>query len=243
MDREKRRSNRKLVMKPIEYFLIPSIITKTFDGVIMDISDSGLCLLTTSQLKDRQIIIIEDKSYSSEKVAIVRWSEKYDDMFYKIGLEFTKDQSFLNIKGKRRYKRLNIKNINIRGNMAGVNYIKIIDISLEGLSIETDKTLHIGKEYVLHLEYEGKTWSLKGSIAWSTLKQNERNNKGDTVPIYRAGMKLTISSNEMREFIKFIELRQKRGEKRKYFSLRLDELNIRGKDKKYLESSLHSLKK
>jgi len=78
-------------------------------------------------------------------------------MFYKIGLEFTEDQSFLNIKGKRRYKRLNIKNINIRGNMAGVNYIKIIDISLEGLSIETDKTLHIGKEYVLHLEYEGKT--------------------------------------------------------------------------------------
>ena len=241
MDREKRRSNRKLVMKPIEYFLVPSIIGKTFDGLIMDISDSGVCLLTTSQLKDRQRIIIEDKSCSSEKVAIVRWSEKYDDMFYKIGLEFTEDQSFLNIKCKRRYKRLNVKNINIRGKMALANYIKIIDISLEGLSIETDKTLNLGKEYILHLEYEGKTWLLKGSIAWSKLKQNEKNNKGDTVPIYWAGMQLAISSNEMREFIKFMELRQKRGEKRENLFLSFDELNIPGKDKKYLESSLHSL--
>ncbi len=241
MDREKRMSKRKPVMKPIEYLLVPSIIGKTFDGLITDISDSGLCLLTTSQLKDRQRIIIEDKSFSSEKVAIVRWSEKYDDMFYKIGLEFTEDQSFLNIKGKRRYKRLNIKNINIRGKMALANYIKIIDMSLDGLSIETDKTLHIGKEYILHLEYEGKTWSIKGSVAWSTLKKNERNNKGDSIPIYRAGMKLTVSSNEMREFIKFIELRQKRGEKQEYFSLSLDELNIRGKDRKDLESSLDPL--
>jgi hypothetical protein len=54
-------------------------------------------------------------------------------------------------------------------------------------------------------------------------------------------MKLTVSANEMREFIKFIELRQQRGKKREYFSLSLDELNIPATDKKYLESSLHSL--
>ena len=51
-------------------------------------------------------------------------------------------------------------------------------------------------------------------------------------------MKLTVSANEMRELIKFIELRQKRGEKREYFSLSLDKLNIPGKDKKYPGSSL-----
>lgn len=241
MNIEKRRINRKLVMKPIEYFLIPSIISKTFNGLITDISDSGVCLLTTSQLKDRQRIIIEDKSCSSEKVAIVRWSEKYDEMFYKIGLEFTEDRSFTNIEGKRRYTRLNIKNMNVRGKMAFANYIKIIDISLEGLSIETDKRLHVGKEYILHLECEGKTLPLKGSIAWSKVKQNERNNKIDTTPIYRAGMKLTISLNEMREFIKLIEFRKKRGEKREHLSLSLDETNILGKDNKYLGSFLHSL--
>jgi len=239
MNIEKRRINRKLVMKPIEYFLIPSIISKTFNGLITDISDSGVCLLTTSQLKDRQRIIIEDKSCSSEKVAIVRWSEKYDDMFYKIGLEFTEDRSFLDIKCKRRYKRLNIENINICGKMVLANYIKIIDISLEGLSIETDKTLNVGKEYILHLEYEGKTLLLKGPIVWSKLKQDERNNKGDTVPLYRAGLKLTISPNEIRELIKFIQLKKDRDEKREYRSLILDELNMRGRDKKCMESLLH----
>jgi hypothetical protein len=44
----------------------------------------------------------------------------------------------------------------------------------------------------------------------------------------------------MREFIKFIELREKRGEKQEYFSLSLDEINIPAKDKKYLGNSLHS---
>jgi len=250
MDREDRRSNRKLVMKPIDYFGVPSIIGKHFDGLIMDISDSGVCILTTSHLNDRERIIIEDKSSSSGKLAIVRWSEKYDDMFYKIGLEFTEDRSFLNINDKRRYKRLNINDVNIHGKTALASYIKIVDVSFEGLSIETDNTLHIGKEYILLLKYEGKTWPFKGSIAWSKLKQNERNNKGNTVPIYRAGMKLRISSNEMREFIKFIELRQKRGEKTMLINVvyqngqygsvedsELDKLIVQRKIKKFLRAT------
>jgi hypothetical protein len=237
MPNEERKSKRKLVINPIEYFLVPSIIMKTFDGVITDISDSGLCLLTTSHLKDRQRIIIQDKSSSSEKVAIVRWSQKYDDMLYKIGLEFSEDQTFMNIKDKRRYKRLTIKNPNIHGKMALAHYIRIIDISLGGLSIETDKELNIGGEYTLHLEHEGKIWPIKGYIVWSILHECGSNNHGRTVPIYRAGIKLTSASNEMREVIEFIDLRQKGG-KHKYFSLRLDELDNRRKDREHLKSLL-----
>jgi hypothetical protein len=250
IDRENRRRDRKLVIKPIDYLGVPSIIGKHFDGLIIDISDSGVCILTTSNLNDRERIIIEDKSCSSGKVAIVRWSEKYDDMFYKIGLEFTEDPSFLNIKDKRRHKRLNINDVNIRGKTAHASYIKIVDVSLEGLSIETDNTLHIGKEYILHLKYEGKTWRFSGSIAWSKLKQNERNNKGDTIQIYRAGMNLTIPSNEMREFIKFIEVRQNRGEKTMLINVlyqdgqygsvedsELDKLIVQKKIKKFLRST------
>jgi hypothetical protein len=223
MEREERSSRRKLVIKPVEYFLIPSIITKTSDGLITDISDSGLCLLTTSQLKDRQRIVIQDKSCSSEKVAIVRWSQKFDDIFYKIGLEFTEDQAFMHMKDKRRYKRLSIKNLNIHGKMVLANYVKITDMSLDGLSIETDKKLHVGKEYILRVEYEGKIWPIKGYIVLSILKERKSNDKGNTVPIYEAGMKLTIAANEMREIIKFIELKQKRGEKREYPSLSLEQ--------------------
>jgi Tfp pilus assembly protein PilZ len=212
------------VLQPIKYFLAPSIIEKTYDGVVTDISDTGACLLTTSLLKDRQRIIILDESTSSEKAAIVRWSQKYDDMFYKIGVEFIDDQTFMHIKDKRRYKRFNIKNLNIHSKMAFANYIKILDISIGGLLIETDKNWNIGEEYIMHVECEGKQWPLKGYIIWSTLK--EWKNSENSVPIYRVGMKLTSTLNEIHELLKFIRLRLKRGEKNEYFSLRLDETDI-----------------
>ena len=244
MERDVRRRERRIVMKPIEYLLISSITGKTSDGFFIDMSDSGACLLTTAELENHQRIIIRDKSCSSEKVAIVKWSEKYDDMLYKVGLEFTNDQASLKVRGRRRYKRLNIENLNVdgmNGKMALSNYIKIIDMSLDGLSIETDKKLNIGEEYLLHLAYEGRTSSIKGSIAWCTLERIENTNKGEAHHIYKSGMKLTVSPDEMREFIRFISirLRQKGGEQ-EYFYLNLDELGLRGKDGKYLESSLRS---
>lgn len=54
MGREERRSERSLVLQPIEFFLAPSIIEKTYDRVVTAISDSGLWLFTKYPLKDRQ---------------------------------------------------------------------------------------------------------------------------------------------------------------------------------------------
>lgn len=242
MAREDRRSKRKLVNKLIEYFLIPKVTTRTFDGLITDMSDSGLCLVTNSHLKHGQRIVIQDGSYLSEKVAIVRWTQKFDDIFYKIGLEFTEDQAVTHMKDKRLYTRLNTKNLNVHGKMALANYIKIIDVSLDGLSIETDKRPNVGKEYILRVEYQGKIWPIKGYVVWSILKECKSNDKGKTIPIYVAGMQLTTTGNEMRGMIKSIELKQKRSEERERFSLSLDEFNIRGKNRKTLEN-LHSVSK
>jgi len=232
MEKEYRKSNRTRVLQPIEYFLAPSIIDKSYDGVITDISESGACLLTTSLLKNRQRIIILDKSCPFEKTAIVRWSEKYDDMFYKTGLEFIEDQTFMHIKDKRQYKRLNIKHLNIQGRMAFDNYIKILDMSLGGLLIETDKNWDIGEEYILHVEYDGKQWPIRGYFIWSVLK--ERIDNEQSVPMYRAGMKLTSALHEIHELLKFIRLRLKRGERNEYFSLTLEKNAIQWHDAKHL---------
>jgi hypothetical protein len=237
---ENRRNERRLVLKPVGFFLVPSIIGKTVEGLIMDISDSGLCLLTTSQLKVRQRLIIEDKSFSLEKVAVVRWIEKYDEMFYRIGLEYAKDQAFLNIRDKRRCKRLNVEDLNMNGEMAPANYMKITDMSIDGLSIETDKKLDVGEEHVLYMQYEGHTLTVKGSVAWSTLMRNRGNDKADTAPVYKAGMRLSIPPDEMRKFIKAVKLKlsQKNGGKEKYTFLGLDRVNIHGKDGHYADVSL-----
>jgi hypothetical protein len=145
MEREGRRSKRKLINKLVEYSLLPSVTTRTFDGLITDISDAGLCLLTNSQLKYGQRIIIQHERYLSEKVAIVRWIQKFDDIFYKIGLEFSEDQAPMQIEDKRIYRRLNAKYLNAHGKTALANHIRIIDMSLDGLSIETHRKLNVGK--------------------------------------------------------------------------------------------------
>jgi len=240
MTKEERHSKRTPVLQPIKYLLAPSIIEISYDGVVTDISDSGLCLLTTFPLKDRQRIIMLDESASFEKAAMVRWSQKYDDMFYKIGVEFIEDQAFMNIKDKRRFKRLNIKNLNIKGEMANAHYIKILDISLGGLLIETDKKLNIGEEYILQMEYEAKQWLIRGYIVRSTLKKWKQDDQGNTIPIYSIGMKLTSAVNEIQELLNFIRLKLKQKDINEYFSLSLDETDIQGKDIKYLESYTHT---
>jgi Tfp pilus assembly protein PilZ len=229
MAREERQSKRNPVFQTVQYFLVPSIIEKTYDGVITDISDSGICLLTTSPLKDRQRIIMLDRSRLSERAAIVRWSQKYDDMFYKIGLEFIEDQTFMNIKDKRRYKRLRIKNLNIGGKTAAAHYTKIVDISLGGLLIETDTKWNIGEEYILHVEYGGKLLSVKGYVVWSILRELQRDHQGNTIPIYHAGMKLTTASNEIKQLLNFIEQRLKRGKENEYSFVSPDGADTWGK--------------
>jgi len=235
MGREGRKSKRKIINKLVEYFLIPSATTRTFDGLITDVSDCGLCLVTNSQLKYGQRIIIQDEPYLSEKVAIVRWTQKFDDIFYKIGLEFLEDQAFIQTKDKRLCRRLNTKHLHVYSKAAFTNYIRIINMSLDGLSIETDRKLNIGKEYILRFEHEGKIWPIKGYVAWSILKDCKSNEKGDVVPIYAAGMKLTIAAHEMQEMIKFTGMKPREG-KGECFSFRLDEFNIRGKGRKNLQS-------
>lgn len=215
---EERKKKRKPVLKSVAYIIVPSIIDKTYDGIITDISDSGACLLTTSHIKNRQRIIIQDKTSSFEQAAIVRWSQKYDDLSYKIGLEFIEDQTFMNTRDKRRYRRLNVKTLDIHGKMTFAHYLKIVDISLGGLLMETDRKLNIGEQYTLHLEYEGRRWSIKGYIIRSTLKESKNENQDNIIPIYSIGMKITSAFDEIKELIKFLELRQKEDGKKRIFS-------------------------
>ena len=150
-----------------------------------------------------------DKSCSLEKIAIVRWSQEYNDIFYKIGLEFIEDQAFMNIKDKRRYRRLNIKNLKIRSRMGFAHYIKIVDISLGGLLMETDQKWNIGEEYTLHVESEGKRWPIKGYIVRSKLKKRINDDQSNVMPVYSAGMKFTSALNDIQGLLKICRIENK----------------------------------
>ena len=85
---DRRKSYRKLLVKAIEYSIVPSSKEETFDGIIANINETGICLLTTKHLPNDQIIMIKNNDYLSEKTATVKWSQPYDTYFYKVGLRF-----------------------------------------------------------------------------------------------------------------------------------------------------------
>lgn len=71
-------------MRTIEYVIEPSATGERFMGAVVDISKSGFCILTSGPLTQDQRIKISDTTLNEAKhPAIVRWTEKYNDLYYK----------------------------------------------------------------------------------------------------------------------------------------------------------------
>lgn len=96
----------------------------------------------------------------------------------------------------RRYERYKANLIGINGRIILAKFVKILDISIGGLSLETEKRLNIGNEYTLKIDGKEKAFTVKGTVVWSVLNSSIKNEKGDIVPLYTAGIKFTDVSGE-----------------------------------------------
>jgi hypothetical protein len=85
---DKRKHERRDIVKTIEYVLEGVHGIESLEGIIANISDSGFCLLTTSQLESGTKIAIRGQMFPGNKSAAVRWSMRNRDLYYKVGLEF-----------------------------------------------------------------------------------------------------------------------------------------------------------
>jgi hypothetical protein len=107
---------------------------------------------------------------------------------------------------RRRYKRYKVDLIDINGKMIFASNVKIIDISLGGVSLKVDRRLNMGSEYTLTVSSKGKVFSVKCIVVWSFIKESLEDSSGNIVPIYTAGMQFRDISNEkIKEIIHFIE--------------------------------------
>ncbi len=110
---------------------------------------------------------------------------------------------------KRRYKRFTLNIQEINGKMLFATQVKVIDISIGGISIKANRRLNIGSEYSLKLEGM-KTISLRGSVVWSSLGESRGKSDGEVVPIYSAGLKFTnMSPEKTAELLSFIDSNKK----------------------------------
>lgn len=107
---------------------------------------------------------------------------------------------------KRRHKRFRSDLMELYGKMILDQKVEIIDISLTGVALKTDRKLIIGREYPLRLVWKGKTLDVWGVVVRSELIEIEERDSGKNVSKYTAGVMFKdASSNTIADFINSIE--------------------------------------
>ena len=96
-------------------------------------------------------------------------------------------------KERRSFPRFTVDIMDIHGKMLFANDVKILDISMGGVLLKADRRLNIGRDYTMKLESKGKILNVQGTVVRSMLSESRKDEKGEIVPIYTAGMHLSIS--------------------------------------------------
>jgi Tfp pilus assembly protein PilZ len=110
------------------------------------------------------------------------------------------------VQNTRRHKRFRLDLMEIEGKMILAHRVEIIDISLGGVALKTDRRLNVGKEYLIKLGTREKTINVKGIIARCELSKIEEKCDGEGVLIYTAGMMFKdVSSETIVDFMNSIE--------------------------------------
>ena len=85
---EKRKHPRKTYSDVIKFCVNPRSPNKIFIGVSINISDLGICLYTSDNLRKGEEIVIQEKLPIKYRKATVIWIKHYHREFYKVGLMF-----------------------------------------------------------------------------------------------------------------------------------------------------------
>jgi len=108
---------------------------------------------------------------------------------------------------KRQHKRLNIELRGMSGKMAFTSYVNIIDISTGGIAFEADRRLNMGRQYTLSILHDKQVIQVKGTVVWSIIRKCEKDDGGNVIPVYKAGMKFSDESREtIQKLIPVIEM-------------------------------------
>jgi Tfp pilus assembly protein PilZ len=107
---------------------------------------------------------------------------------------------------RRSHKRFRLGASEINGKMVFATEVKILDISIGGVSVKADRRLNMGNEYVLKLEDRDRFISVKGVVVWSSLSGTREAAGGEVAPVYTAGMRFSdISAETVNELLAFVE--------------------------------------
>lgn len=106
---------------------------------------------------------------------------------------------------KRRYKRYAVEEMDVQCRMLFATVVKLLDMSVNGASVLSNKPLGIEKIYSLKIHGEDGTFTLNGVVVWEHVLGAGKTGYDDDIPVYKAGLRfadvLTDTGNGLLEFI------------------------------------------
>jgi hypothetical protein len=114
---------------------------------------------------------------------------------------------------KRRHPRFTVEGLS--GTMMFTTPVEVVNMSMGGAAVRADMRLNIGREYVLRLEHDSAVAHVKGVVVWSTISGIRRNEQGESVSQYSAGLRFKdVLTDQLSEVIGFIDQNKVNPEKR-----------------------------
>jgi Tfp pilus assembly protein PilZ len=116
---------------------------------------------------------------------------------------------------ERKNKRYEIDSMGIESRMLLAKYVKILNMSVGGVAIQTDKRMTVGRQYTLRIESMGTVLKVKGVVVWSVLGESIKDTGDNIIPIYTAGMQfIDDSPGKTDEIVAFIEAHRRDTDKK-----------------------------
>jgi hypothetical protein len=84
----------------------------------------------------------------------------------------------------------------VHGNVLFSYECRILDLSERGMAVRTTAALAPGRSYALKIQNEDRQISLSGTVAWCRLQGTEKNERGESVAVYTAGIELAGQLSE-----------------------------------------------
>jgi PilZ domain-containing protein len=119
--------------------------------------------------------------------------------------ELSQLNDFISIEDRRLHQRFAADVLDMHGMAAYSKVARLLDMSLNGISLKMDSRLDVGRTCILKIEGKGRLLNIKSIVVWSLLDKHIKilNN---SIPIYKVGLKfIDIPMEKMTEVIGFIE--------------------------------------
>jgi Tfp pilus assembly protein PilZ len=93
--------------------------------------------------------------------------------------------------GPRKSERRQKIRFDVEGLQGGLRLpmdARVVDLSVDGLGVETDRWLQVGRSYTVSLPTGETTLRIPGRVAWCVLARTKKNAEGEAAPLYKAGI-------------------------------------------------------